>query len=66
MTDYNTRSPDEAQRNPGSEQRLNHRSRISLRFIRATKMREGSDFPAFLAFCESFPASEMNSGLKTV
>jgi hypothetical protein len=30
------RSPDEAQRNPGSSEKPDHRSRISLRFIRAT------------------------------
>src|ERR1700734_4010079 len=32
------RSPDEAQRNPGAACELHHRSRISLRFIRATRL----------------------------
>jgi hypothetical protein len=34
---FSSRSPDEAKRNPGTIRKLEYRSRISLRFIRATK-----------------------------
>jgi hypothetical protein len=39
------RSPDAAKRNPGTIYKLESRSRISLRFIRATKKIKGSGTP---------------------
>ncbi len=59
-----SRSPDEAERNPGPIDELLCRSRISLRFIRATKKKEGKRNAGRRSV--SCPARKRRAGRATV